>query len=41
VQKVIKIKATEPWSNKRYIVNGGMYSGFQLQYVNEERLVRT
>jgi len=39
--KVIEIKATESWSNKIYIVNGGIYSGFQLQYVNEERLVRT
>jgi transposase InsO family protein len=40
VQKVIDIKATEPWSNKRYIVNGQTYSGFQLQYVNVEKLVR-
>jgi len=34
VQRVIEVKPTEPWSNKRYIVNGHMYSGFQLQYVN-------
>jgi len=38
-QKVIEVKATEPWSNKRYIVNGQMYSGFQLQYVNMNKLV--
>jgi len=39
VQKVIEAKATEPWSNKRYIVvNGHMYSGFQLQYVNMNKL---
>jgi transposase InsO family protein len=40
VQKVIEVKASEPWSNKRYIVNNHMYSGFQLQYVNMDKLVR-
>jgi len=40
VQKVIEAKPTEPWSNKRYIVNGHMYSGFQLQYVNMNKLVQ-
>jgi len=38
VQKIIKIKDTEPWSNECYIVNGKIYSGFQLQYVNVDKL---
>jgi len=37
-QKIIKIKDTEPWSNERCIVNRKIYSGFQLQYVNIDKL---
>jgi len=40
IQKIIKIKDTEPWSNERYIVKGKIYSGFKLQYVNVDKLQR-